>query len=63
MFPDLIIICSAVKSDGILLSYSPILSLPHWIDFGKSTNSVSDFIKFSFKALANVNGLKTESSS
>ena len=63
MFPDLIIICSAVKSDGILLSYSPILFLPHWIDFGKSMNSVSGFIKSSFKALANLNGLKTEPSS
>ena len=63
ILPDLIKICSAVRSEGILLSYSPILCLSQRIDFGKSKNSVSGFIKSSFKALANVNGLKTEPSS
>ena len=63
MFPDLIKICSAVKLDGISLSYSPILCLPHLIDLGKSKNSVSGFIKPSLRALANVNVLKTEPSS
>ena len=33
------------------------------IDFGKSINSVFGSIKFSFKALAKVNGLKTEPNS
>ena len=41
IFPDLTKICSAVKSDGISLSYSPILYLSHLIDLGKSKNSVS----------------------
>ena len=63
IFPDLIKIYSAVKSDGILLSYSPILYLSHLIDLGKSINSVSGFITFSFKALAKVKALKTEPSS
>ena len=63
MFPDLTKICSAVKSDGISLSYSPILYRSHLIDFGKSKNSVSGSINFSFKALAKVNTLKTEPSS
>ena len=40
IFPDLIKICSAVKSDGISLSYSPILCLSQRIDFGKFKNSV-----------------------
>ena len=63
MFPDLTRICSAVKSEGISLSYSPILYLSHLIDFGKFKNSVSGSINFSFKALAKVKTLKTEPSS
>ena len=63
IFPDLTKICSAVKFDGILLSYSPILYLSHLIDLGKSKNSVSGSITFSFKPLAKVKALKTEPSS
>ena len=48
IFPDLTKICSAVKFDGISLSYSPILYLSHLIDFGKSKNTVSGLITFSF---------------
>ena len=62
-FPYLIKICSAVKSEGISSLYSPILCLSHFIDLGKSKNSVSGSIKSLFNALAKVKGLKTEPSS
>ena len=41
MFPDLIKICSAVKSEGILLSYSSIEFLLQVIFFFRLVNSVS----------------------
>ena len=41
ILPDLIMICSAVKSEGILSSYSLILFLSQLIDFGKSIKQVS----------------------
>ena len=50
ILPDLIKICSAVKSEGILLSYSLIGNPAQVKDFGKSANSVCGSIIFSSKA-------------
>ena len=63
MFPDLIKICSAVKLDGILLSYSLIGKPAQVNDFGRSINSVWGSIIFESKAAANVKVLKTEPNS
>ena len=63
IFPERTKICSAVKSDGILLSYSRIGNPAQVSDFGKSKNSVSGFIIFSFKAAAIVKVLKTDPNS
>ena len=63
IFPDLIKICSVVKSEGILLSYSPIVLPAHLIFFGKFINSVSGSITSSFNPAATVKVLKTEPSS
>ena len=63
IFPDLIKICSAVKSEGISLSYSPIDLPAHVIFFGRSLNSVSGSMTSSFNPAAIVKVLKTEPSS
>ncbi len=63
MFPDLIKICSAVKLEGILSSYSLIGNPAQVIDFGKLGNSVSGSIIYSSKAAARVKVLKTEPNS
>ena len=63
IFPDLIRICSAVKSDGILSSYSLIGNPAQVNDFGKSLYSVSGSIIFSSKAAAKVKVLKTDPNS
>ena len=60
ILPDLIKICSAVKLEGILLSYSLIGNPAQVNDFGKSINSVSGFTIFSFNAAAIVKVLNTE---
>jgi len=63
MLPDLIKICSAVRSEGIFSSYSPIVYLLQEIFFSKFLNSVSGFIMPSFKPTAYVNVLKTDPNS
>ena len=64
IFPDFTKICSTVKSDGILSSYSPMVwSSPQLIVFLESKNSVSGSINPSFIPEAIVNVLKTEPSS
>ena len=63
IFPDRIKICSAVKFEGILSSYSLIGNPAQVNDFGKSTNSVSGSIIFSSKAAAKVKVLNTEPNS
>ncbi len=63
IFPDRIKICSAVKFEGILLSYSLIGNPAQVRDFGKSTNFVWGSRIFSSKAAANVKVLKTEPNS
>ena len=60
ILPDLIKICSAVKSDGILSSYSPIRNLLQYIFFLSFLNSVSGSINPSFKPAAYVNVLNTD---
>ena len=63
MFPDLIKICSAVKSDGILLSYSFIVYFEQEICFFKFKNSVSGSIIPSSNPAAIVKVLNTEPNS
>ena len=63
IFPDLIKISSAVKSDGILSSYSDIEFPAHVILFLRSLNSVSGSITLYCKPAANVRVLKTEPNS
>ena len=63
IFPDLIKISSAVKSDGILSSYSPIICLPQRIFFFKFLNSVLGSTNPSLNAAANVKVLKAEPNS
>ena len=63
MFPDLIKICSAVKLEGILSSYSLIGNPAQVKNFGRSINSVSGSIIFSSNAAARVNVLKTDPNS
>ena len=63
MFPDLIKICSTVRSDGILLSYSDMLLFPHCNLFSKFKNSVSVLIKPSSNPAATVKVLNTEPNS
>ena len=63
MLPERINISSAVKFEGIFLSYSLILFFPQVIFFSKFLNSVFGSITFSFKAAAKVKVLKTEPNS
>ena len=63
MLPERINISSAVKFEGIFLSYSLILFFPQVIFFSKFLNSVFGSIIFSFKAAAKVKVLKTEPNS
>ena len=63
MLPERINISSAVKLEGIFLSYSLILFFPQVIFFSKFLNSVFGSIIFSFKAAAKVKVLKTEPNS
>ena len=60
MLPERISISSAVKLEGIFLSYSLIVFFPHVILFSKFLNSVLVSIIFSFRAAAKVKVLKTE---
>ena len=63
MFPDLIKISSAVKSVGILSSYSDIELPAHIILFLRSLNSVSGSTTLYCKPAASVNVLKTDPNS
>ena len=63
IFPDLTKICSAVKFEGKLSSYSRIGNPAHVSDLGRSTNFVSGSIIFSFNADASVKVLNTEPNS
>ena len=63
ILPDLIKICSAVKFEGILLSYSLIGRPAQVILLGKSVNFVLGSITFSFNPEAIVKVLNTEPSS
>ena len=63
IFPDLIKISSAVKSDGILSSYSDIELPAQVILFLRFLNSVSVSITSYCNPAANVNVLKTDPNS
>ena len=63
IFPERIKISSAVKFEGILLSYSLIGNPAQLSDFGKFENFVWGSIIFSLNAAANVKVLKTEPNS
>ena len=58
ILPDLIKICSTVRSDGIFLSYSEMIFFPHFNFFFKFKNSVSISIKPSSSPAATVKVLK-----
>ena len=63
MFPDLIKISSAVRSEGIFSSYSLIIFFPHLILFSKFLNSVLLFMLSLLNAAAKVKVLKTDPNS
>ena len=63
IFPDLINISSAVRLDGISVSYSEIDLPAHFIFFGRFLKRVSSWITFSWSPAASVNVLKTDPSS